>query len=355
MTFASVPIRSNAQQVVASWWNALRTAGVTLEQGVNPESNRNFILNSQFRFWQESLNKVITSSGSVENQYGADQVLISNSFASGGEVRAERIAGVNTRFAFQMKVETFVSTAGDYDAYFPIANRETNQLLNKTVMFRCLIKAVGNVNRVGITYRSNTSESFSGLNDIGIGESNTPINNSTFTEVFFSQPIATEPTQAGMLWLRLRPNQASSGDENDAGNGIIVEQPQLVIGTVIPASFFPAYKDEAIELAALQYFYEKSYDVDILPGVSAGSPILRVRGDGTATVSASFKKTKRAPPTLLIFAPGGSAEGLYLDVGAANNQGLAGRSASESILNIITTSGLNATISFHFVSDARIF
>ena len=354
MSFSTVPIRKNSQDVIASWWNSLRTAGVLLEQSFDPESNRNFILNSQMTFWQDGLDKLLIRNGGVISAYGADQVLFRNSMDAPAAVRVQRIAGVNTRYAYQTVVEVDVGDLGSWTTFFPIPNRETNQLLNKTVTFRILIKAIANVDQVQVVLRSVTSEAFPGQIDIG-SPTDFAINNSTFTEIVYTQAIANEPTNAGMLWVRIRPNSASTGNENDVGNGIIIEQPMLIIGSVGPTKFFPAYKDDASELNALQAFFEKTYNIDTSPATITNIGRTQgVVGDGSSGVNAFYKKTKRATPTVTVYSPLSSTAGLYNDAQTGDQSGSA-VNAGQSNFILSTVSSTGAAVFFHFTSDARIF
>lgn len=354
MSFTTVPIRKNSRNVTASWWNSLRTAGIQVEDSVSPGSNRNFILNSGFRFWQTGLDQLITKSGADTADYAADMVYTRNEMPVGSIIRIRRIAGVNSRYAYELTVDTSAGTSGEYLTKFPIPNKETNAVYGNSVVFRALVKAVGNVDRVGISLGYNTTETHSGVATIG-SVTNFDINSSTFTEIFIVVNDTTVTTRSGMLWPTISPNRASTGDENDAGNGIIIEQPMLFIGNAAPLIYFPAYQDEHNEFNALQSFYEKSYNHDSAPStVTSIGNKQAVRAGGTSGVWTQFKESKRSTPVVVIYSPATGNAGFYRDASTGTDISGSIIDAGEHGFGIGTSSGLT-TLLYHFIADARIF
>lgn len=363
MSFSTVPVRENGKEVFASWWNDLRTAGLAVEASSMPGAH-NFILNSLMRFWQTNIDISIVRSAGAVNTYGADQILTRNQLTAPSTVRIQRVAGVNTRYAYQKTVTASSSTGGNYDTFFIVGNPETQLLLNKTITFTCKIKAVGNVDRVGMQFLYNTSEAFSTVNTLG-SNTNTVINNSTFTQCTITFALAAKPTLDGILEVRIRPNRASSGNENDVGNGIIIEQPMLVIGSAAPSSFFPAYRDEMVELAALQRYYEKSYAIDVAIGSASAStnnghfqPTNSNATNTNCTGNVYFRTRKRAVPTISVYASNNGAQNQTSEGG--NNDPPAGGALIDTVNQTQYAFDFNTAVgrsraAWHWVADARIF
>lgn len=358
MSFSTVPVRSNSDKVVAGWFNTLRTAGINLEAAVIPGAY-NFALNSLFRYWQNGLSR---DTGFGVTDYACDQWGIINNSSSGTEIRNERIAGVNTKYAHQFSVTVDGGTGGEYQLFYPIGNQETRLMFNKTINFSGKIKAVGNVNSVDVKFYYNTSEALSGRTLLA--STNVAVNSSGFIDIDVNQAIGTQPTDAGIIIVIIEPSTVSAGDLNDVGNGAILELPMIVIASAPPTQFFPSFQDPALELKALQYYYEKSYAVDTITGasVSLKSGEYRPTNDngagGNVTGNIVFKVRKRAVPTVSFWSPNGTLNN-YEDEGGADNVPASGAVISEVsevgyVYDFNTQTG-DQRAGWHWNSDARIF
>jgi len=313
MSFSSVPIRSNGVQVTAAWWNLLRSAGVALESTAITPGAHNFILNSMMRYWQTNVDLSIARSGAAVNAYAADQILTRNEMTAPATIRAQRVAGINTLYAYQLTVTAKTDNNGTYDSFFIIGNLETQLLYNQNIVFKCKVKAVANVDRIDIQFGYGTTEVFNSANTLDTA-TNFVINNSTFTDCEKTIAVGTTPTLSGMLWVRIRANRASSGHQNDVGNGVIIEQPMLCIGTVAPSNFFPAYRDGAVELNALERYYEKSFNTDTTAPTATNVGALYIVNGNSSVMCVQFRAVKRLAPTITTYPITSTTPGQILHV-----------------------------------------
>lgn len=162
-------------------------------------------------------------------------------------------------------------------------------------------------------------------------------------------PDVQSPELAGTVTIQLRfPSiQLASVD---------VGQVQLEFGPVATDFREP---DFAAELARCRRYYQKSYPLDVTPGVADGSPVgLVIDGfRGEAARSVQFVPEMRVAPSVEIFAPGGNAGSIEIQGGGPT-----------VVNNIVGTSTarlgkLEAAIAlsiefigafFHYTADAEI-
>lgn len=297
--FDLIPTRGYTR-VFPSWFNILRDAGQSLK-ATTADQRANYLLNSEFRFWQEGTTRAIPNGTEYAQDFGA----IFNGMSGGGILTASRIAGVNSQYAGQYQVST-AGSSGSFTKYILISNEVTNVLLDKIVSISGKIKALGNVDNVTINLQYNTTASLLSGSWVSVpgAFASFAVNTSTFTDLSsLAIDVNSLPTQSGLLRVAFAISTVSTGNIYDLNNGFILEQPQLVVGGAIP-EYIPSIKDPGVELSELERFYQKSYPVDTSPGtgiaISSGEyhPTNNNGVGGNVTGTVRFRTKMRSTPTV---------------------------------------------------------
>lgn len=259
-TPARQAVGSNGQVVAA---DSTATNGISYQ---NPINFQNLLCNGAFDYWQAGTSATITATGGATptNTYAylADQWYANNILGGGtveGIITYSQVTGVTNGSIFGAKLQITTAPTGTgiqngCELYQPLSNKASYPLYNQTASFSVLVKALNNVNSVGVTLGYVTSEA-KGFTAIG-SEVNTTVNTSTFTSCTINgQALGTAQTVSGIIVARIRIHGVSSGNAYDLNNGFVCEQAMLNLGPVA-MPFSRKYQDPAMELAACQYFYE---------------------------------------------------------------------------------------------------
>ena len=120
------------------------------------------------------------------------------------------------------------------------------------------------------------------------------------------------------------------------------------------------YRSYGAELALCQRYYEKSYDIDTVPGtsVSDNKGVVMFRGSGVNSrdyVPIYFKQTKRDAPTVTIFSSTG-ASGFYRDVETPTNLAaqVNGSGTSLTVMQSNSTATTNKQCSFLWTASSEL-
>ena len=120
---------------------------------------QNFLLNSDFSFWQAGTSITIANAAST---YQADQWYVKNSLGTNGVITFSQQTGSvgGDAYAGQVKITTAPTAAqvNGTELYQPLANGDSQPLYNQTASFGINVKALGNVNQVGLQFYYSTSE-----------------------------------------------------------------------------------------------------------------------------------------------------------------------------------------------------
>lgn len=328
----------------------------------------NYLYNSNFDFWQRgttlNINNTISS-------YLADRWYVTNTTGTSGVLTFSRVAGVSTGAKYGARV--VVQTApialqnNGIELYQTLDNEDTITLLDKTMFFSIKVKAVGNINTVGIQFMYKTTEQ---KVDTALGtEVISPVNTSTFTTITIpGQAIGTLPTTNGVIGVRIRTLTASSGNTYDLGNGFEVEQAHL--GIVSGSSFIlPNYQRQGKsiyqELEGCQRYYEKSYNLSVNPGsnvgnLAAGEAALYTANDSAQKVfTVFFKVTKRTTPTGYLYdtaGNGGTGSNGRVTIDSTDNHNANPGVVGQSSMLVLPSAGPTySQIHCHWAADAEIF
>ncbi len=286
----------------------------------------NFLVNSAFDYWQVGTSATVTATGAgsptATYLYQADQWYVNNILGGGtveGIITYSQVAAVTNGSGFGASVKITTAPTGTgiqngTELYQVLSNKASKPLLGQTASFTVLVKALGNVNQVGIQFYSATSEA-KPTTTIG-SEVLTTVNSSTFVSCTINgQALGTGATAAGVIGVRIRITGVSSGNAYDLNNGFVAEQAMLNLGATA-ATYSRQYNDPSQEFAACQYFYEKSYDLTTNPGTNTGLDApgsLRIRqlgvisGTDTTSVVVPYKVSKRTTPAVTGYSTDGTS------------------------------------------------
>jgi hypothetical protein len=254
---------------------SLTSGGVETQftTGAIAETPRNFLINSDFIFCQRAL---FNSGENIPNntyQYVLDRWYSRNTLGNSGVITVSQITGTvpGSLFALKQIISTapISSQLNECELYQVLENKDSIQLYGQTASFSIWVKALGNVNTIGIQFFSAAGEAKL-TTPIG-SEVVTSVNSSTFTHCFINgQALGTSWGTAGVVGVRIRIVGVSSGNQYDLGNGFVCEQAMLNLGGT-SAPFRRAGNTIAEEQLICQRYYEKSYAITTPPGSNTTS------------------------------------------------------------------------------------
>lgn len=324
-------------------------------------TSRNGLLNSNFDFWQVGTSTTIANGSST---YQADQWYVKNSLGTNGVITFSQVTGVSSGALYGASVKiTTAPTSGQTNGtelYQTLENLDSLIFYNQTASFTVQIKALGNVNQVGVQFYYKTTEA---KVDTSIGsEVLTTVNSSTFTTCTISgQALGSSMTTAGVVGVRIRITGVSSGNTYDLNNGFVAEQAQMNIGSTA-GTWNRAMPTTSQELQSCQRYYEKSYDTTSAPGTATAYGQMDVNPCGTSDTTAHqfnifFRSTKRgvgSNVTVTIYSPVSGASGKCRLGGADKNASSAQVGVNGSSVQIDSTGGSTSYYQFQWAADARI-
>jgi len=268
----------------------------------NQVAGKNLIVNGGFDIWQRGTS--FTTDAAATVIYTADRISAFALYPGAGATqtitRETSSSHVPSNFKYSLK--SVVSTAVPVNAGrmligYTMENTDSLALAGRTVTYSMQIKAIGNIDRVYLYSRYNTSggNALSGAVD----GSNAPftINSSSFTTITWTTtvPSAATLTSTGTYGFQLVYYRANGAVEA-IGDGIYIAGLQLEIGNVV-TSFSRAGGTIGGELSLCQRYYEHSYDSPTNSGTN-GMIVTTMPTVSNAYVPIQFKVTKRSAPTM---------------------------------------------------------
>lgn len=324
---------------------------------------RNLLLNANFALWQRGTS---ATAANGLTKYQADRWFIKNSLGTNGVLTLSQTAAVTNGSTFGAKVQiTTAPTAAQVNGtelYQIVENPKTLQLFGKSLSFSILVKALGNVNQVGVQLLYATTETIPSSN-LGT-ETAVTVNTSTFTSCStLNIAVSNTPTSTGVVGVRIRVTGVSSGNLYDLNNGFVVEQAMLNIGATA-SSFAVAENSVAAELIACQRYYQTNYAIDYstgsaAPGITSGNWVVTIgTGDNNSAGGVMFPVKMRATPgTITIYSPNTGTSGkaynnLSADVSvSASNYGQSGIGYLNNGAGAISSDRL---VAWMYTADAEI-
>ena len=278
---------------------------------------RNYIVNSAFDYWQASGTTVAITYGTAET-YCADQWLLANTIGGTGVLTATQVTGTVAGSIYGLRCAT--TTSGTSGVNGPqlvtlLENKNTMQLYNQTATFSCQIQAYGNTTQVSAQFLYSTTESKSAAQTTYANIGYATVNTSGFTTLTVTQALGTSMTTSGIIGVIISVTAVSSGSISASGNGFVVEQTQINLGSTA-GGWQRMGSNPADELIACQRFFEKSYDPTA--GVGTNTSIgqenpLAANSSNLYNQGVRFKVTKRVIPTLTAYPGNGGSSGAWYD------------------------------------------
>lgn len=346
-------------------------------------SNRNLILNGALHFWQRTGSSTTTINTAGGASYIADRFARRNfgatnknySIVRSTDVPTAAQAGYVLPFSNQFSCLTAITSpvAADAVAHFQYSMEgyDYSQIHGRTAILGFWVKstktgsfpvAFGNGTRsyvssftvnsantweqksVTLTFESSGSYSFD--NSLGL-------------KITFAAGAVGSNSQAGSL------NTWSAGDFYSTAalanimdsntNVIKITGIQLNLGATLAP--FKLYGDSVnAELVGCQRYFEKSYDIDVIPGtIDVNGKFFSVlRSDGAFQMSVPFKQVKRATPSVTPYSDSSGASG-KVEVSGPGDISVT-PSAVGQFEFILSASGGTApgTGAGHFTADAEL-
>lgn len=366
----------SAGQILTSQGGAGTAMTWTTPSTITPTgvSAYNYLVNGAFDFWQAGTSATVTATGGGTPAntylYQPDQWYVNNKLGGGtveGIITFSQVTGVTNGSLYGAKAQITTAPTGTgiqngLEIYQTLSNRASQGLYGQTASFTVLIKSLGNVNQAGVQFYYKTSEA---KVDTGIGaEVTCTVNTSTFSACTINgQALGTTQTTSGVIGVRIRPTAVSTGNLYDLNNGLVIEQAMMNVGTTA-ANFSRQYNDPVQELAACQYFYEKSYDVATAPGTATTSG-MALGSYGAAQTHAglpiTFKVNKRIAPSFSYWDEAGNVNkgSTWTPAGWVRADNVSVLQTADNIIgtqNAIIGVSLGAanTVGFHWVADSRL-
>jgi hypothetical protein len=278
--------------IVARWLGIVQPnySLSSLQAQVNTNTTeipKNYLINGAFDLWQRQTTNTITNSNVL---YVADRWYGKNLLGTNGILTFSRQTGTlnGSKYAAQLQITTAPTAlhTNGCELYQTIENRDSLELYNESASFGAMVKALGNVNQIGVQFYYATTET---KVDTAIGsEVLVTVNSASFSLAQIAgQAIGTSMTTSGVIGVRIRITGVSSGNTYDLNNGFIVEQAVVAKGSTVP-TFRRAGKNFQDEIAMAQRFYEKTWALDTVPGTVTNDGMFQIDHPNNANVVWSF-------------------------------------------------------------------
>lgn len=254
----------------------------------------NLILNGGFDYWQRTTAVSVVYNATSTFVYCPDRWAGRNMIGTGYTLGLSRQTAslTGSGYAFQASILGVGSGgSGGAEVFHLLDTTETLSLFGKSASFAAHIAPIGNVNQVSLQFYGSTSATNAAQNLVAIG-SPVAVNVTTYGQICQILNQAIPSSGYNYIGVRIWVSGVSTGNLYDVGNGFQIEQAVLNQGA-FPAPFSRAFSSEALEIAALFRFYERSDLATGNPGV--------VWNGGTSsgqavTAWAPFKTLKRMIP-----------------------------------------------------------
>lgn len=318
-------------------------------------SVNNLLVNAGIDFWQAGTSTTVANGSST---YLADQFYVKNSLGTNGVITYSQATAVTngSKFGASVQITTAptAAQANGCEFYQVLENAATIQTLGQSVSSSILVKALGNVNQVGIAIVYATTE-VKPTTVLGT-EATVTVNSSTFTLAsVLNQAVSTTPTTSGVIGFRVRITGVSTGNTYDLNNGFIVEQAVLNIGSTA-MSFARASNSIEQEIASCQRFYEKSYELTTNPGNNTTTGICQYWGAITGNKFGGmvfYKVRKRTGANITLYDKVGNS-GKVSNANGDNQTGTIESTQGSTGFAVTTTAAGNERVLFHYVAESRI-
>lgn len=326
--------------------------------------NHNFIINGAFDFWQRNTSNAVPNHAS-NAPFTADRWYLKNNIGTSGVVTvASNTSTIATRVC-NVKVTTAptAAQANVVELWYTLANEDSVPLYNQNISLIFQARALGNINSIGVQFFYRTSEGKLNSSDSTIAaEATKALSGGWSTIKVENIAVGTGMTMAGVVGLRIRLLGVASGNVYDLNNGMEIGLVSLNIGNKANG-FIRHGRSMAGELVACQRYFEKSYELNVVPGTAAVPGYLMVttigEGAGNHVICVVFKTTKIKAPVGVSYSPdSGTANKIYSYLGTSTgDQSASVDLLSQSAFRIVAgtyNSGQTCRAIAHWTADAEL-
>lgn len=257
--------------------------------GGSSTTQTNVLINGNFDYWVRGTSVTVANTVST---YQADRWYVKNSLGTNGVITYSQVTGTSTGAKFGAKVQiTTAPTAAQTNGtefYQVVENFNTLLLLSQSISGSAQIKALGNVNQIGIAFVTATTE-VKPTTLLGT-ESLVSVNTSTFSLAsVLNQAVSTTPTTSGVVGIRIRITGVSTGNTYDLNNGYVVEQGTLAIGSTAMT-----FNRNAPTIAEEQNSCQRYYEIGKIWGSNYNN------GTNDSFMFQPWRTTKRVIPSVTL-------------------------------------------------------
>lgn len=232
--------------------------------GGSASSIDNSLLNSAFDWWQRNTTLDVAYSATRTFTYIPDRWAVWNGVGTGAVVTGSQVAGTinGSQFGFKVVNKTAPGTASAVGpaVFHTLHNNDSLPYYGNNGCFSANIKAVGNVTGVTLQFFQSAGMNgvASGLATIGSAVT-VAINSSTFSlGQIVAQAMGTAQGLSGVVGVAIVSSAVSSGNLSDIGNGFILEQTMMNVGST-PAPYKRSLPSTTAEFEALLAYHENSF------------------------------------------------------------------------------------------------
>lgn len=289
------------------------------DNSFNPSNDqaagKNLIINGGMDIWQRGTS--FTTDAAATVLYTADRIsawtLYPGNDARQTITRETTHVPPNFKYSLKSVVSNAIPVnAGRMLIGYTMENQDALAIAGKTITYSMQLKAIGNIDRVYLYSRYNTTGGNSHNNGTDAASTPFTINSSSFTTITWTTtvPSAATITSSGTYGFQLVYYRANNAVEA-IGDGIYIAGIQAELGNVA-TSFSRAGGTIGGELSLCQRYYSKSYDIGTTPGaasaivgaVSWSNPTTGANGQ---QVQIRFPVMMRTPPTVTLFSSSGTS------------------------------------------------
>lgn len=328
-----------------------------LASNADSETRRNYLYNANFQYNQR-LESGSTTAANTATAFGPDRWYCKNVLGTNGILTITTASPTNPQAIKACRVTiTTAPTAAQTNGcelYQTLDNVSSLDFYNKNASFSIQVKARGNVNSIGAQLFYATTET-KVTTAIGSEVTVAATTGAFATLSITAQAVGTSMTTSGVIGVRIRIAGVSSGNTYDLNNGFDVELPILAVGDTVP-NFTTRFRNSALELLALQSFYEKSYDNGTAVGATTNNGCAAyIRSGSNSAGTVFFKSKKRGTPTIAVYSTNTGTVAKVYDVIAATDQNSSVTGTGQCAFTQIGGLGADGNYAtFHYTADSEI-
>lgn len=334
-------------------------------QGIDSSTARkNYAQNPEFRFFQRQTPGTLTSF--ADAAYGPDRFKV---MSSGANVQVARVSETITGSPsanLACQVRQINAGASQFGLMQFLEGQDVKELRGQTVTFsfwaRTDTTEVTSL-RAGIIEWTSTEDTIT--SDLVSVWASTPtlVANASFrntptdltvssTMTQFTVKVALGTTFNNLALFIWTPNTEAQNDD------FYITQIELVQGSAV-APWYQIAKRFGVDLQECQRFYEKSYNLDIIPGTITTAGITSIIDTVGVTnnefyISTRYKVTKRITPTVVSYSPDTGNTGTIGGSSTDHTASINYNSQSGTASGKAAASGNSNTVNYHFTASAEL-